>query len=510
MKSHVYAICRVLCIVLLSNLLFGAVPGNAAIDSSSFAPAVNLTTNPGPTSVVVSDLDGDGQPDLAVSNHGTAGNYGATLSVLRNTSTAGNVSFATKVDLDTETGPYNVAIGDIDGDDKPDLVVTNYGGGTGTTVSVFLNTSSEGALSFADRVDFETSDGPLGLAIGDIDGDGNLDLVTANFGTGSASTASVFRNTSTVGSVSFDLPVDITTEDGPYSVATGDVDGDGMLDLAISCFGGGTGTTVSVFRNTSTSGSVSFASKVDLTTNAGPRSVALDDLDGDGKPDLAVTNAGDGEGTTVSVFLNTSTSGSVSFDSKVDVTTEAGPRGIAVDDLDRDGQSDLVVANYGDGSGNTISVLRNTSTTGNTSFETKVEFTVGAGALGVGIGDIDGDAWFDLAVANYGSGVGTTVSVLRKIPTLMVTKSSESEGGEPLLPGERLTYTITITNPLEVAATNVVVSDTFPAHTTFVADSIVIEPPSAGGIPGTIGTQPILASEILVDAQSVAHPPESH
>ena len=106
--------------------------------------------------------------------------------------------------------------------------------------------------------------------------------------------------------------VDFTTGTNPIAVAIGDLDGDGKADLVLA---NNSANTISVIRNTSTSGSTglsSFATKVDLTTGTNPNAVAIGDLDGDGKPDLAVTNA---SSNTVSVFRNTSTSGSISSSS---------------------------------------------------------------------------------------------------------------------------------------------------------------------------------------------------
>ncbi|HEY4800550.1 MAG TPA: FG-GAP-like repeat-containing protein, partial [Bacteroidia bacterium] len=104
--------------------------------------------------------------------------------------------------------------------------------------------------------------------------------------------------------------------------------------------------------------STSFAAKVDFTTGNNPFMVSIRDLDGDGKPDLAVTNSNDNS---VSVFLNTSTSGTVSFAAKVDLVTGINPKGVAFGDLNGDGKPDLVTANY---SSNTVSVFKNTSTVG--------------------------------------------------------------------------------------------------------------------------------------------------
>ena len=115
--------------------------------------------------------------------------------------------------------------------------------------------------------------------------------------------------------------VDFATGADPHSVAIGDLDRDGKSDLVVANNSAG---TVSVFRNTSASGSIdasSFVAKVDFSIGTNPKSVAIGDLDGDGKPDLAVVN---GNGITVSVLRNKSVSGSIttsSFAAKVDFST---------------------------------------------------------------------------------------------------------------------------------------------------------------------------------------------
>ena len=315
--------------------------GGGAITSSSFSMNVDFTTGSNPRSVAIGDLDGDGKPDLAVANYASD-----TVSVLRNTGTIGSVSFAAKVDFTTDSTPSSVAIGDLDGDGKPDLAVANY---YSNTVSVFRNTGTIGSVSFASKVDYTTGYNPCSVVIGDVDGDGKPDLAVAVFA--GDNTVSVFRNTGTSGSISFAAKVDLTAGSGnPNSVAIGDVDGDWKPDLALVDYGS---DIVSVFRNTCTSGSVSFAVKVDFTAGTRPVSVAISDVDGDGKPDLAVVNS---YGNAVSVFRNTGTIGSVSFAAKADFTTGIYPQGVAIGDVDGDGKSDLLVVSWNE---NTVSIFRN-------------------------------------------------------------------------------------------------------------------------------------------------------
>ncbi len=256
--------------MLLMLFANGIIPARAEISAATFAPKVDFTTNLGPVAVVIGDLDGDGAADVAAANYGKFGAIGSTVSVLRNTSTNGSVSFAPKVDFPTGNGPHTIALGDLDGDGKLDLVTANTDENSwGTTLSVLRNTSTSGTLSFAPKVDLTTGLGPASVAVGDLDGDGKLDLAATNWNDGQGSTLSVFRNTSTNGTLVFDPKLDFATGLGPHGIAIADLDGDGRREVAVVNFGGitsGDGNTVSILRNTSTPGTLSLAPKVDFTT----------------------------------------------------------------------------------------------------------------------------------------------------------------------------------------------------------------------------------------------------
>ena len=328
---------------------------NGSLTAGAFAPRVDLSLGSGGDSFTVADVDGDGKPDLLF-----ADSSANQVAVLRNLCSPGNIttnSFASRVNFSVGSGPRNIAVRDLDGDGKPEIATANWGD---STVSVLRNIGSAGDIStnsFAPAVNFAVGPGPQTLAIADLDGDGAADVVTANINAGSSQSVSVLRNISTLGSIAFTPEVDLPGLPTSFCVAIGDLDGDGKLDLVVSSFNNG--QAVSVYQNVSTRGSLttsSFAPRVDFNVGGWGNAVAIGDLDGDGKPDLAVVTQLPDH---LSLFKNTSTPGSLttsSFAARVDYSAGYNPNGIAIGDLDGDGRADIVFANTYD---STISIYQN-------------------------------------------------------------------------------------------------------------------------------------------------------
>ncbi|MBP9758930.1 VCBS repeat-containing protein [Candidatus Dojkabacteria bacterium] len=176
--------------------------------------------------------------------------------------------------------------------------------------------------------------------------------------------------------------VDTATGDRPVSIAIGDLNGDGKADLAVA---NDYSNTVSTFMN---NGDGTFANKVDKNTGFTPFSVAIGDLNGDSKADLVVANY---DSSSVSTFMN---NGDGTFADKVDKAAGYGPSSVAIGDLNGDGKADLAVATDGL---NTVSTLMNN---GDGTFADKVDKT-GSFSYSLAIGDLNGDGKADLAVANW-------------------------------------------------------------------------------------------------------------
>jgi hypothetical protein len=370
--------------------------------SVSFFIQQNFPTETRPYSVAVADFNGDGLPDLVIANNGSG-----TLSVLMNTTAPGAATptFAAPLTLTAGLHPISVAVGDFGGDGRPDIAVANYDSGT---VSVFVNTTPAGAStpSFEPQQTFAVTFGPNELAVGDFNGDGRPDIAVV----GGSNTVSVLMNQTAPGSafVSFAPQQAFTVNSDPRGIAVGDFNGDGRPDIAVGMY---SGSSVSILTNTTPAGSatVSFAPQQTFAVGSAPDSIAIGDFNGDGRPDLAVANYSAG---TVSVLMNTTPVGAATPSFAAQQTFVPGVHdawAVAVSDLDGDGRPDLVVTNS---FSNTVTVLANTTPAGASfaSFAAPQAFAVGTKPVAVATADFTGDGRPDLVVANLNS---NNVSVLK-------------------------------------------------------------------------------------------------
>jgi hypothetical protein len=343
----------------------------------------------GPGGVVAGDFNGDGHPDVAVSNF-----YDDTVSVLLNEGNGrGRGGLEPQVTYAAGPGPVFIAVGDFNEDGRPDLAFADTFGGVwwnGNSVNVVLNL---GRGTFAAPTSLTVGVMPESIALADFNADGHLDLAVANFGgfsTGAVGTVSVLLGT---GNGDFGAATTLAVGNGPNSVVAADFNGDGHPDLAAANQGD---DDVSVLLGDGDGG---FGPQTTFPAGGGSTTVAVGDFNGDGHPDLAVANfmqSDGGPGKTVSIMLGDGAGG---FGAPIAFPVSNSPWTVAVGDFNEDGRPDLAVGYYS--GGNKVDVLL---ATGPTTFGPPQHLTVGPNPVSIAVADFNGDGHLDLAVANRNSG----------------------------------------------------------------------------------------------------------
>ena len=358
------------------------------------------------TGVAIGDLNGDGKPDLVLANSVTL-DVGVLLG-------NGDGTFQPAVTYNSGGSPWSVAIADVNGDGKPDIVVGNastcYGCSGGGLIGVLLG---NGDGTFRPVVTYSSGGYSLGtsgtgIAVADVNGDGKLDIVMTNYCSTSCSSP---------------------TAEGSASVLLGN--GDSTFQPAVNYGSGGSGPS------------------------AGGLSIA--DVNGDGKPDLIIANSNSlytaslGLGT-IGVLLG---NGDGTFQPAV--AYESGgysAASAAAADLNGGGKADLAVTNFcaistsGDclpGQPGVVGVLRGN---GEGTFQPAAVYNSGGywGASSTAVADVNGDGRPDLIVANFeGFGDASVAVLLNNGPSDSLTSTTLVSSRNPSTYGQKVTWTATVT-----------------------------------------------------------------
>jgi hypothetical protein len=388
--------------------------GNAKINATTsnppvFLPAVTYASGgQNATSVAVADVNGDGIPDVLVTNGcGTNCVHGSVGVLLGD----GDGTFQTAVTYGSGgQDATSVAVGDLNGDGRPDLAVVNGGS---TKVGVLLG-NGDGTFQPVRTYPSGGFDS-FSVAIADVNGDGKLDLLIANCATSSASNCGVENGVVGVllgkGDGTFQAAVTYDSGgQGATSVAVGDLNVDGNPDLVVSLYYGcpiisGCAGAVGVLLG---NGDGTFQ-PVQIYNSGGSvaSSVAVEDLNGNGRPDLVVGNYGINLGTLpggLGVLLD---AGDHTFQpAAIYNSGGAAALSVAVADVNGDGKPDVLAANqcpFNDCFHQAVvSVLLGN---GDGTVQKAVTFNSGGYlADSVAVGDLNGDGRPDVVVANLCNG----------------------------------------------------------------------------------------------------------
>jgi photosystem II stability/assembly factor-like uncharacterized protein len=251
----------------------------------NFETPITLTlTASGTQDVVIKDFDNDGKPDIAVATYNNS-----LLTLIRNTSTPGFLSFGAPVYYQAGLS-VKLASGDFNGDGKIDIATLNYTG-SGSTISWFKNIGTPGAISFSPKTDIPATQSDLNghmIEIFDYDNDGKPDIIVIN-----DHDMSVYRNTGSGTAISFAMPITNTFTSWIQGGSVGDLSGDSKPDF----FAGASGfRQFELLQNISFSGNVANNMPIIIspqTMNIVPYNMDAADYNMDGKPDLVASGSND-------------------------------------------------------------------------------------------------------------------------------------------------------------------------------------------------------------------------
>lgn len=327
--------------LIISGSGFSSVAGNNVVQFGAVRATVQSATT---TSLqVIVPAGATYQPITVNSNGLTAQSSRYFLPAFTPMQPLALSSFGLAQTLETDYYPREVLLQDLNLDNKPEVLVLRYlpNNYSPSHVLPYLNNSNDSAIMLQAAGSFFAGTFASDMKLADIDGDGLQDVITSSI---VPNEISVLRNTSTSSSIGFATRFFISKNDAAFHIAVADVDGDGKPDIVGSNTLAG---TISMYRNTSAVGSVSFAAAIEMPVAAMPRTIVLQDVNNDRKPDLLMVDEANKR---VVVFRNQSTVGNIHLTQQVALNSPDGllPQYLCVADLNVDGNTDVLFSTIND------------------------------------------------------------------------------------------------------------------------------------------------------------------
>lgn len=388
-------------------------PAKSGFDSSSFPfkiDSMQLGSNAARNMFTV-DVDLDGKQDFIATS--SVATY-----IFRNISSNGRVMFdSPKIYSNKPASPtWEAAIADLDGDGKLDIATIVLGA---NRIILYKNNSTPGNIDFSDSVHIVRQD-PWQLAIGDLDSDGKPDLIVGNNGR----ELSILRNLTQGGSFSFATRKLLRLPQGRTcrEITVSDINNDNKPDLILGLVNGPTPPprAVSILTNTTIGNVITFATEINLPLQSLSDLVMVADIDGDSKPDIIAAQ----ELGTV-IFRNTSTNATPTFQQTVQFpNVNSLAMSALVNDLDGDGKPDIVIS---DERSDSITFYRNISQPNNILFSPGYTYKIAEGPGVLKASDFDGDGLPEVCVGLTSAPKGAVRVMMNALKGITIKMCSGSD-----------------------------------------------------------------------------------